>query len=158
MHGESTEVATLLWEQAQRQLAQQSSDLDTLRTLAIAMLSVASLVAALFGSRIDQGHLGARTLAAVVVALVLFAAGAFLALFVTVPRKRAWLFTFDIGELLTLEEGGSASPSVLIRSLTDRAEQNRRENEAKIEGLYRALTVVCVLVGLQVVAWAVAVL
>lgn len=61
----------MLWEEARRQLVRQESVLDTLRTQAVAMLSVPSIVAGLFGSRVPTSPVpGAE--AAVVAALVLF--------------------------------------------------------------------------------------
>lgn len=69
----------MLWEEARRQLVRQEAVLDTLRTQAVAMLSVASIVAGLFGSRVPTSPVpGAE--AAVVAALVLFGITAVLAI------------------------------------------------------------------------------
>ena len=95
----------MLWAQAQQQLSQQNSELDALRTRAVAMLSVATLVAGLFGTRLPTSHVSARTVAAVTAALVLFALSAVLAIMVAAPRKQ-WLFTFGLDPLLERVEAG----------------------------------------------------
>jgi hypothetical protein len=151
-------AAALLWAQAQQQLSQQNSELDALRTRAVAMLSVAALVAGLFGTRLPTGsHVSARTVAAVTAALVLFAASAVLAIMVAAPRNR-WLFTFGLDPLLERVEAGSIQPGDVTVSLAGRAEENRRSNNAKLKPMYTMFGWICALVGLQVVAWAVAVL
>jgi hypothetical protein len=150
------EAAGLLWEQAQRQLLQQNADLDTLRTRAVAMLSVAALVAGLFGSRLPRDHVSARTLTAVTLALCLFAGSVVLALAVAAPKKK-WLFTFKLDKLLDLVREGQATPMDATYNLARWAEDARQLNAAKQQRMYAMFGWVCVLVGLQVVAWAVAV-
>lgn len=157
MADDLSDSAALLWEQAERQLSQQNADLDALRTRAVALLSVAALVAGLFGSRLPHGHPAARTVIAVIVALALFAGSVILAILVAAPRKN-WLFTFTLDKLLDRVEAGSAIPGDITLSLAARAEQNRLGNRVKLEPMYAMLGWVCALVGLQVVAWAVAVL
>jgi hypothetical protein len=151
-----TEAAALIWEQAQRQLAQQGADLDTLRTRAVAMLSVAALVAGLFGSRLPHGHASARTVIAVIAALVLFGVSVVLAVLIGMPKN--WLFTFKLDELMNRVEAGTATSGDVNISLAARAEENRRENAGQLEFLYSLFGVACVLVGLQVAAWAIAVI
>jgi hypothetical protein len=154
----SDAAAALLWAQAQQQLSQQNSELDALRTRAVAMLSVATLVAGLFGTRLPDGHhVQARTVAAVTVALALFAVSAVLAIRVAAPRKQ-WLFTFGLEPLLERVEAGSVKPGDVTLSLASRAEENRRANNVKLKPMYTMFGWICALVGLQVVAWAVAVL
>ena len=150
-------AAALLWAQAQQQLSQQNSELDALRTRAVAMLSVATLVAGLFGTRLPTSHVSARTVAAVTAALVLFALSAVLAIMVAAPRKQR-LFTFGLAPLLERVEARSIQPGDVTVSLAARAEQNRRANNVKLKPMYTMFGWICALVGLQVVAWAVAVL
>ena len=88
MDDPNADAAALIWDQARQQLAQQNADLDLLRTRAVAMLSVAALVARLFGTRLPQGHAHSRTLAFVIAALVLFAASVILAELVAAPRRK----------------------------------------------------------------------
>src|SRR5260370_16195835 len=119
-----SDSAALLWEQAQRQLSQQNTDLDALRTRAVALLSVAALIAGLFGSRLPHGHAAARTVIAVTVALVLFAASVILAILVAAPKKN-WLFTFTLDKLLDRVEAGSALPGGCTLRLAVHAGPNR---------------------------------
>lgn len=148
-------AAGLLWEQAQRQLSQQNADLDTLRTRAIAMLSVATLVAGLFGSRLPRGHESIKTLIALIIALALFGVSVLLAILVAVPRKR-WIFSFTFDQLLKLIEDNTARPVDVAYNLTRWAEEARSSNKAKLKPMYAMFGCLCVLTGLQVIAWAVA--
>jgi uncharacterized protein (DUF2062 family) len=153
-----TEATELLWEQAQRQLSQQSADLDSLRTRALAMLSVAALAAGLFGSHVPLAHSSLGTAIAAVIALGLFAICVVLAVWIATPMKHAWRFTFPLRVLVSEVGTGSALPMDVALSLTKYAEESRRANEDKLENLHRYFSAVCVLVGLQVLAWAIAVL
>ena len=147
----------MLWEQAQRQLARQESDLDALRARAVAMLSVAALVAGLFGSRLPHHHVPSRTTIAVVAALLLFAVSVVLALLVAAPKKD-WEFTFKLDKLIERVDDATAAPVDVTRNLAVWAEEARAENTGKLNALYTSFSWVCLLVGLQVIAWAIAVL
>jgi hypothetical protein len=153
----NAEAAALIWEQARQQLNQQTTDLDVLRTRAVAMLSVAALIAGLFGSRLADGHAGGRTVGFVIVALVLFAASVVLAVIVAAPRRN-WEFTFRLSGLLQRVDAGEAVPADVTRNLAAWSETARFNNAQRMERLYTMFRLVCVLVGLQVVAWAIAVL
>lgn len=156
MDAPNTEAAALLWEQARQQLAQQNSDLDLLRTRATAILSVAALVAGLFGTRIPA-HPGIRSVSFVIVALSLFAVSALLAVAVAAPRRN-WEFTFNLDPLLQRVDDHEAAPVDVTRNLAAWSEIARRKNSQKLEQLYMLFRLVCVLVGLQVISWAIAVL
>jgi hypothetical protein len=120
------------------------------------MLSVAALVAGLFGTRIPA-HPGARSVSLVIVALSLFGVSALLAVAVAAPRRN-WEFTFDLDPLVQRVDAGEAVPVTMTRNLTVWSETARRNNSQKLEQLYMLFRVVCVLVGFQVISWAVAVL
>jgi hypothetical protein len=154
---DTADASAMLWEQAQRQLAQQSADLDTLRTRAIAMLSVASLTAALFGSRLPHTHLSRLEATAVIVALFFFGASVLLALLIATPKKNAWRFTFRLSMLINGVLDGTDMTADVALSLANHAEESRMANQQKLECLYFAFRLVCILVGLQVVAWTIAV-
>ena len=148
-------AALLLWEQAQRQLSEQSSDLNTLRTRAVAMLSVASLVAGLFGSRLPHSHLPLYKQVTVTIALVLFAGSVALALLVAAPRRR-WVFTFKLGALSGLVRDGVATPLDVSYNLAGWADDALHRNAEKLARMYAAFAWLCVLIGVQVVAWGIA--
>jgi hypothetical protein len=150
-------AAQLLWQQAQQQLSQQSNDLDTLRTRAVAMLSVASIIAGLFGTRLPHGHSPLHKQIALTVALVLFAASVIAALVVAAPRKR-WIFTFKLQPLVQLVDEGRAQPMDISSNLADWANDALHSNAGKLNWVYTAFGWLCVLVGGQVIAWAIAVL
>ena len=152
-----TAAAGVLWAQAKDELAQQVSELDMLRTRAAALLSVAALIGGLFGSRLPHGHQPTLRVAALVVALVLFSAGVLLAVIIALPR-RDWHFGFDLTDLTQRVTAGTASLGDVNVSLAARAATNLDVNSAKLRSLYLLFAALCVLVGLQVVAWALAVL
>ena len=149
--------AALLWSEAQRQITRQESDLDSLRTRAVALLSVASIVAALFGTRIATDHHSGRVVIASVAALVFFGVGVLLSLMILAPKKD-WAFTENLQQYFDLLNARTLTPASVSSSLAENFEASRKENKGKIEALYGKFLWVCVLVGLQVVAWAVAAL
>jgi hypothetical protein len=153
-----TDSTKLLWEQAQRQLAQQNADLDTLRTRAIALLSVSAIVAGLFGSRLSHTHLSTGAAISAILALGLFAINVVLTVWIVTPVKNGWRFTYPLRALITRTEAGTVLPMDVAISLAHYAEQSRKENEDKLASFYGQSRIVCVLAGIQVVAWAVAVM
>jgi membrane-associated PAP2 superfamily phosphatase len=153
----NAEASALIWEQARQQLAQQNADLDLLRTRSVAMLSVAALVAGLFGTRLPHGQLHGRTLVFLIIALALFAASVVLAVLVAAPR-RDWEFAFKFSSLLERVDKIEARPGDVTRNFTSWAESAWANNLRLMQPLYTMFRLVCVLVGLQVIAWAIAVL
>jgi len=84
-------AVAMLWDEARRLLVRQEATLDTLRGQAVAILSVASIVAGLFGSRLlPTGQLSAFSVVMIGIALAAFGATAVLALKILRPRK--WRF------------------------------------------------------------------
>jgi hypothetical protein len=154
---DNTDAAALLWEQAKAQLADQKADVDALRTRAVALLSVASLVAGLFGAQLPHNHTAARTVIASIAALALFGVTVVLVLLIAAPKQN-WLFPFKLGELLKKVDEGEASPGDVTRNLAAWAEISRTKNRGKLNAMYALFGVTCLLVGLQVVAWAIAAL
>lgn len=153
----NADAAALLLEQARQQLGQQSADLDVLRTRAVAMLSVAAVVAGLFGTRLPDVHPGGMTITFVIIALILFAASVLLAVIVAAPRRN-WEFTFKLDGLLTRVDAGVAVPVDVTRNLAVWSETARYNNARRMDRLYLMFRIMCYLVGVQVVAWAIAVL
>jgi hypothetical protein len=153
----NADAAALIWDQAKQQLAQQNADLDLLRTRAVAMLSVGALVAGLFGTRIPNSHIHSRALAFVIAALALFAVSVVLAVLVAAPRRK-WEFTFKLDALLQRVDTGDAVPVDVTRNFAAWSEVARANNARQMKHLYSIFRLVCWLVGLQVVAWALAVL
>jgi hypothetical protein len=151
------DASAILWTEAQRQITRQEADLTALRNRAIAMLSVSSLVAALFGSHIATVHLSTRATAATIVALVAFGLGTLISLDIVTPR-RAWVFTDDPQQYFDLLSAGTLNPVTVTSNLAEHFEEYRAQNQQKINQLYNYLIVVCVLIAIQVIAWGVAAL
>lgn len=156
MADDRTEASTVLWEQSKAEVAQQESEVDSLRTRAVALLSVGTLVGGLFGSRLPHGHLSAVNIGGLVAALVLFAVSVTLAIGIAWPRD--WYFGADRTALIAAVADGTTTLAQVNLSLATRAEQNWAENYATVRSLYGLFAVLCAVVGLQVVAWAVAVI
>jgi hypothetical protein len=150
--------AALLWAEAQRQISRQEADLDALRNRAVALLSVSSIVAALFGSHIATTHLSTRGTVGTILALVAFGLGALVALVILTPKRDAWEFTENLRQYFEKLSDGSLTPVTVTTNLAEHFEGYRKNNQAKIERLYQFLIAACVLVGLQVIAWGVAAL
>lgn len=157
MADDLADAAGLLWEQAKAALTEQKADVDAVRTRAVALLSVASLVAGLFGSRLPHGNAAPRTVSASIAALVLFGISVVLALLIVAP-KRKWEFTFELDRMIELVDRRVAKPEYVTRNLAAWAEIAWERNQHKLDDMYVWFGRMCLLVGLQVVAWAIAAL
>ncbi len=93
-------------------------------------------------------------LAGLAAALALFAAAVGLALAVAWPRD--WYYGADREPLVSGVADGTATLGQVNLSLARRAEQNWAENYRTVRRMYGLFAWLCVAVGLQVVAWAVA--
>ncbi|MGD0320090.1 MAG: hypothetical protein ABSC00_00555 [Acidimicrobiales bacterium] len=151
--------AALLWDESRRQITSQAAELDTLRTRAVAILSVASLVAGLFGGRIvaTDHHPGYVT-GAIAVALVLFALSVLASIAVLTPRKDKWEFAQYLRSYFVDLKAGDLAPVDITANLAKDFERSRINNKLILDNLYGWFTLACVLVGLQVVAWGIAIL
>jgi hypothetical protein len=153
---EQTEASAILWEQAKADVAWQDSSLDSLRNRAVALLSVGTLVGGLFGSRLPHGHLSSVNLLGLAAALVLFALSVVLAVMIAWPRT--WYFSTDRAPVTDRVAEGTVSLVTVNLSLASRAERNWTENQRTMSNLYWLFAVLCGVVGLEVVAWSLAVI
>ena len=152
---DQTDASGVLWESAKSALEQQNAAVDTLRTRAVAMLSVAALVGGLFGSRLPHTY-SAVNVTGLVAALALFACSIVLAVVIGWPRT--WSFGAYLYPLITGVSDGAVTLAQVNLSLATRAEENWAQNEVTLERLYGMFGALCLVVGLQVAAWAFAVL
>jgi hypothetical protein len=148
--------AALLWAEVQRQMTRQEASLDGLRNRAVAMLSVASIVAALFGGHIEAGDHSTRVVTASIFALTFFGVGALLSLLILAPKTRGWAFAEKLSGYFTRLQNQTLTPVSVTSNLAENFEASRKENEAKLERLYAIFKWVCILVSLQVIAWGIA--
>ena len=156
MADDQTAASAVLWEQSKAEVAQQDTDTDSLRTRAVALLSVGALVGGLFGSRLPHGHLSPMNVVALIAALGVFAVSVFLAVAIAWPRD--WYFGADREPLVSGVADGSVTLAQVNLSLARRAEENWNTNYSTVRHMYRLFAALCVAVGLQVVAWAIAVI
>jgi hypothetical protein len=155
MADDQTEATTVLWEYAKAGADQQSTEFDSLRTRAVAIISVATLVSGLFGSQLPALHHSHFKTAALVAALVCF--GITVSLVVTIAWPRSWYSGAHLDELVTQVADGEASLAQINLSLASRVEENWTANQRTLSSLYPLFGLECLLVGLQVIAWSVAV-
>ncbi len=149
-------VVTMLLEENRRMLAEQCAALESLRGRAITMLSVGTVIAALFGSQLPSRRSSIADYA-IPVALLAFALTVLLV--ARVIRPRALKYDHSLLDQLGVVESG---PGVRAYDLAFRwvmgYEADRADNEKKIRQLMWTFVVVCWLVGIQAIAWAIAVL
>jgi hypothetical protein len=153
---DQTEATAVLLEQSKAELAQQEVDMASLRTRAVALLSVTTLVAGLFGSRLPHGHLSRLNLGGLIAALALFGVSVCLAVAIAWPRH--WRFGAAREPLVTGVAEGTVTLAEVNLSLAVRAEQNWTENYQTMRSVYGLFAVLCAMVGLEVAAWAIAVI
>jgi hypothetical protein len=140
-------------DEAMRLLSDQKASLDSARTRALAMLSVGSLVAGLFGSQLPK-KLPAGAAPIIGIALGCFAASVVLTLIIVAPRR--FRFTHSVGaQIEALEDGTEIRTRDLAFTWAKGNELNRSDNERKLNLRMTLLQVVCGLVGAQVFAWVV---
>jgi hypothetical protein len=146
----------LLWDEARRQLVRQEAALDTLRTQAVAVLSVASIVAGLFGSHVPTSNLAPNRAAEVVASFAFFGVTEILAIIVLWPRT--WNFAHGIaGPLGDVENGTSVNSDDVLYTWTKHFEAWRATNQRKLDCLMTCFAWACALAGLQVIAWGLAI-
>lgn len=86
----------------------------------------------------------------------MFAVSVVLGLLVAAP-KRKWLFTFHLKQLLDLVDEGTAQPVDVTYNLATWIEEARQWNKTKLERLHVLFGWMCILIGLQVVFWTIAI-
>lgn len=153
---ELKEATALLWDEARRQLEEQRSTLESLRSRSVALLSVASLVAALFGSHLLRGEHRWWVTVAIVVALAAFGLSALFVVHLLAPRQD-WEFSQSLAAYLTdIKNGEDVTPEDVCYNLAKDSQTARRNNESKLKTLHSEFGWASALLGLQVIAWAVA--
>ena len=152
-------AAAVLWDESRRQITRQEAGLDSLRTRAVALLSVSSLVAGLFGGRFAniRSHEGYAKLA-IVVALVTFTLSVVAVIVILTPKKKGWVFAQDLDQYFPLLSKGRLVPFDVTRNLAKHFEQSRKANAGPLEWRYCWFTAACVFTGLEVVAWGISII
>jgi hypothetical protein len=147
----------MLWEEARRQLVRQEAGLDTLRTQAVAVLSVASIVAGLFGAHVMTAHRSSSEHLWIGIALALFAGTVIAALVILWPRK--WAFDHSLAKRVQAVESQEVVRAFdLAFSWAKGFEAGRKRNQSTVDCLMVVFSVACFLTGAQVIAWGLAVL
>ena len=109
--------AALLWDESRRQITRQEADLDTLRSRAVALLSVSSLVAGLFGARATTHHHPTFATVATVAALAFFSLSVLAILLVLAPKRKGWEFAQNLDQWFPRLMDGTLTPVTVTTNL-----------------------------------------
>ena len=143
----------LAYNEALRAIESQEQTLGELRSRTGILLTGASLVTSLFGaSALEADQVDVWS----VVALLAFAAVVGSCVWIALPRRKAWRFSLSASILLEdwADEPRSGDVTLMTRFLATTLERNYRSNEDLLEGLYNWFTAAAVLLGVEVLAWA----
>lgn len=153
---ETSEPLSILFSESCRHIDGQIAAVESLRTRSVALLSVAALVAGLFGPHLIAGRHSWWVDLAVWVALFAFGVTVLIALWILTPRQ-TWEFYQEINPYLDeLSDGKEVRASEMLYNLAADSEQSFSVNEGIIRKLNDEFRVACLLVGVQVIAWAIA--
>lgn len=157
MHGYATpasragvsELEATLLAEAHRQLDQQLSELDSLRSRAVGVLSAAGIIAGLFVGRLT-GHVDVYAWAALALLVVTVGCA------VWIIRPRSLATGEDLRSALDwyrlYAERPHAAETFMV-STADNLRQDRDGNRAVLHQAAVALLVECVLLGVQLLLW-----
>lgn len=126
--------------------------MDTLRTRSLALLATGSIIAGLFAGHTSNNL---PSVVFVVTALAAYVATATLTFLVQRPRGLTFSHQLD-SWIKDLELGRPALYEDIAFVLSRDLERYRRGNQIKLRKLYKYLSIVCVLLGIQVIAWGIA--
>ncbi len=150
----------LAYEEALRHITEQHGRLESLRTRAAALLSVASLVTSflggqaltntttdLFGLEVSRPSLHGWA----VVAVIAFLGSCGACVWILLPKRKGWRFGFNAKRLIRdyVDKGVELDP--MYRELALWLSKYHQENESKLEFRYTLLQVGAVLIGIEVV-------
>lgn len=142
-------------DERRRLLENQVSFTDTVRNRTTAMLSVAAIVAGLFGSKLGAGSHPRPVLVFIAVALALFAITSVLA--IKMMMLRDLHVGVDTSALVTrLEADTPSSPYGMTFTLAKRYQEEYDFNAGVVKRLDTQYKWLCLLVGAQVIAWSIA--
>ena len=149
--------SALLWEEARRQIVRQEADLDNLRNRATALLSVSSIVAAIFGAHVGllSSH-PSYVKVAIGFALAFLAASVALVIAVLSSRE-GWNFSENLSSYFPDILARNLTPLDVTYNLAKDTVVSGAENQTKLTVMHRLFKWSCVFAGLQVVAWGLAV-
>jgi hypothetical protein len=142
----------MLLDEMRGMIADQKTAVETLRVRALALLTVGSLVATFFGSRLPKNLTHTQSVE-VTIALVAFGLSVLVAMEIVRPRNFGFAFGQD-STLALIEQGETVEVFDLAFMRVEGLGGDRRRNEKMIRYLSWCLVAVCTLVAVQVVAWA----
>jgi hypothetical protein len=146
-------VLDAVYDEIRSQLARDVGSVDTLRTMALTLLSASGVIAGLFASRLGFAAKDASnlTLGCESFALLCFTVSVALAVIVVFPRT----WTFE--ERMQYSLGLSSDPALTVESwktqMSARYIAYHDENRSAMACRYRAIAWIAILLGAQVAAW-----
>ncbi|HWX95229.1 MAG TPA: hypothetical protein VNZ01_00135 [Solirubrobacteraceae bacterium] len=152
----------LVYEEAVRRITEQHERLESLRTRAAALLSVAALVMSFLAGQAlkttTTGLFGAEAVRPslhgwAIVAVVAFVGACCASIWILIPKRKGWRFGFNPTLLVRDYADAGKALEPMQRELALWLSRYYRENEPKLEFRYTLLQVGAALVGLEVIAW-----
>ncbi len=139
----------VILEEARRAIQMQSSSLDELRSRTGVLLAAAALSASFLGSA--TAHVGVAISFSGGAALILFALGVALCVYLLAPQRKNWTFVNSpkilTNDWIVQEQRGQSMRLFLAECMEDQYD----ENEQQLEVLYRWFTWAAVAIGTSVV-------
>lgn len=146
------EAGEMIWDEVKRSISRQESNLDSLRTRGLTLLSASGVIAALFSPRTLDRRIDALSMAGLVLALGAFAVSVLLTVIVQWPRRYDFAFKLDAwfeGQ----EHRTDITADQLSYRLSKQLWQAHQSNKANIEQTTNVLIGLCAMLALEVVGW-----
>jgi hypothetical protein len=139
----------VILEEARRAIQIQSSSLDELRSRTGVLLAAAALSASFLGSATAHGGVAISFWGGA--ALILFAIGVALCVYVLAPQRKSWTFV-NSSKVLAADWIETEQPDESMRLfLAGCMEDQYDQNQKQMEGLYHSFTWAAVAIGTSVV-------
>jgi len=146
------EAGEMIWDEVKRSISRQESNLDSLRTRALTLLSASGVIAALFSPRTLDRRIDAISMAVLILALGAFAVSVMLAVAVQWSRRYAFAFQMDAwfeGQ----EHRTDLTADQLSYRLSKHLWQAHKCNKTTIETTTKELIGLCAVLAIEVVGW-----
>jgi hypothetical protein len=143
----------LAYAEALRAIESQERIVNELRSRTGVLLTGASIVTSLLGATaLKRGNLDVMG----GIALLAFTAIVGASVWIVLPRRKAWRFSLRATTLVEdwADEPRSGDLTAMTRFVATTLERNYDKNEDLLDGLYAWFTAAAVLLGVEVITWA----
>ncbi len=152
------EATVLIMEEARRQVEDQTAALNALRGMDATLLTGASVVTAVFGALLARQHRSGFSIGCEAIALALFVATVFASLVVLRPVDWKSEHSLENNFLPRLRENRIPDDVSVAATFAAMFDRYRKKNHNELKCLQKWFAAACLLLGVQVLAWGLAVL